>query len=72
MLLSHIAMETFENDEYFIPQRAIESLIKDFIQHMPSVNKDKIDIDSNKILKAIEAHHGLLVERASRVYSFRT
>ena len=69
-LLNTIAYNAFINDEYFLPQRVVEASIKTYIENIPGVEEKNLEIDSNRILKAIEAHHGLLVERASKVYSF--
>ena len=69
-MLSRIAAETFEKDQYFIPQRTLEKQISDYIKNLPEAQANKVDVDSEAVLKAIEAQHGLLVERANRIYSF--
>ena len=69
-LLSHLAYNSFINDEYFIPQRVLELHITEYIEGMAGVEAKNLNLDSNKILKAIESNHGLLVERAHKVYSF--
>ncbi|MEW6737796.1 MAG: NACHT domain-containing protein [Acidobacteriota bacterium] len=69
-LLSHVAMLTFEAGQYFIPQRALESHISDFIQNLPDVKKENLLMDSEAVLKSVEAQHGIFVERARGIYSF--
>ena len=69
-LLSRIAAETFEEGRYFIPQRTLEGYIADFIQHLPESREDQLETDSEAVLKAIEAQHGILVQRARGIYSF--
>src|ERR1044071_2753440 len=69
-MFSRIAVVTFENDQYFIQQRTPKKYIADFITHLPEINQQDLDVDSEAILKAIEAHHGIFVERARNIYSF--
>jgi hypothetical protein len=69
-LFCQIAKDTFEKEEYFLPQKRIEKYIADFIQHLPEARQETLDLDSEAILKAIEAQHGILVERAKGIYSF--
>ena len=69
-MFARIAAETFEKDEYFIPQQKLEKYIKKFIQNLPGAGENTLELDSRKVLKAIEAQHGVFVERAKGVYSF--
>ncbi|MGH7999813.1 MAG: NACHT domain-containing protein [Brasilonema sp.] len=71
-LLSQIAWMTFERGEYFFKQNAVESRISHHIDTFPegSTFLKTLQVDSEDILKSIEAQHGLLVERARGVYSF--
>ncbi|WP_353930492.1 NACHT domain-containing NTPase [Okeanomitos corallinicola TIOX110] len=71
-LLSKIALTTFEKSEYFFKQKAAEQYIIEYIKNLPDANNDPeaLQLDSEKILKSIEAQHGLLVERAKGIYSF--
>lgn len=69
-LLSYVAVQAFAQDQYFIRQERLESLIKDFIQHLPDVDAELLHADAEAVLKTIETQHGLFVERANRVYSF--
>jgi len=71
-LLSHIAYKTFEQNEYFFEKEDLEQDIADFLRTLPDAKTDLKDLeeDSEKVLKAIESQHGLLVERARDIYSF--
>ncbi|WP_253188078.1 NACHT domain-containing NTPase [Leptolyngbya sp. 'hensonii'] len=71
-LLSHIALVTFERNEYFFPQKVLEKHIRDYICNLSNINNDpeRLKHDSEAILQSIEAQHGLLVTRAQGIYSF--
>jgi len=71
-LLSHIALTTFEKGDYFFKQRQAEQYIADYIQNLSEAETDQgtLQLDSEAVLKSIEAQHGLLVERARGIYSF--
>jgi predicted NACHT family NTPase len=68
-MLARIAAETFERNEYFITQWELQGRITDYVKNIPPHDTDE-DIDGVVILKAIEAQHGIFVERARGVYSF--
>ena len=71
-LLSKIALTTFERGDYFFKQKTAEQYIIDYIRNLPNANTDEeaLQLDSERILKSIEAQHGLLMERAKGIYSF--
>jgi predicted NACHT family NTPase len=71
-LLSQIAAATFEQGQYFFEQRIVEQYIGDYIQNLNKVPMDteELQIESEAALKAIEAQHGLLAERARGIFSF--
>lgn len=71
-LLSQLAFTTFESGNYFFKQKDAERLIETYIQNLPGAQTDPeaLRIDSEAVLKSIEAQHGLLVERARGIYSF--
>jgi predicted NACHT family NTPase len=69
-MFSRVAAITFENNQYFIPQRKLEKHIAIYIQNLPEAKEDTINLDSGAILKSIEAQHGIFVERAKGIYSF--
>jgi len=68
-MLASIAAETFERNEYFIPQRELERRITDYVRNVPPHDTNEAT-DGEAILKAIEAQHGIFVERARTIYSF--
>jgi predicted NACHT family NTPase len=71
-LLSQVAFTAFVGSEYFFKQKFVEEQIRDYIRNLPNANDDPeaLQLDSEAVLKSIEAQHGLLVERARGIYSF--
>jgi predicted NACHT family NTPase len=71
-LLSQLAAVTFEQGQYFFEQRTIEQYIEDYLQNLPGANlePEELQLESEAMLKAIEAQHGLLIERARGIFSF--
>lgn len=71
-LLSQIAFTTFERSEYFFKQKVVEEKIEQYIRNLPHASTDLevLQLDSEAVLKSIEAQHGLLAERARGIYSF--
>ncbi len=71
-LLSNIALTTFEQKNYFFKKKTVEEHIADFIRNLRNANTapEVLELDSEAILKSIEAQHGLLVARAAGIYSF--
>jgi predicted NACHT family NTPase len=71
-LLTQIAAITFERGDYFFGQDEVQQLIADYLRLLPDAktDPDELQMDSEAVLKAIEAQHGLLVERARGIYSF--
>jgi predicted NACHT family NTPase len=71
-MLSQIAYCTFKAGNYFFKQKDIEQQIREFIENLPGASTDEetLNLDSEAVLKSIEAQHGLFVERARRIYSF--
>jgi predicted NACHT family NTPase len=71
-LLIEVAKTNFEKDDYFFEQNHIESLISEYLKGLTNAPSElvQLELDSEVVLKAIEAQHGLLVERARGIYSF--
>jgi predicted NACHT family NTPase len=71
-LLSQIALNTFEQGNYFFKQKEVEREIVQYIRNLPDANsaEDDLQLDSEEVLKSIESQHGLFVERARGIYSF--
>jgi predicted NACHT family NTPase len=70
--LSQLAAVTFEKGQYFFEQRVIEQYIEDYLRNLPGaiLEPEELQLESEAILKAIEAQHGLLTERARGIFSF--
>jgi hypothetical protein len=68
-MLARIGAATFEKNEYFIPQAALERLVTEHVKNIPPHDTKEV-IDGETIIKAIEAQHGIFVERAYKIYSF--
>ncbi|MEH2025912.1 NACHT domain-containing NTPase [Nostoc sp.] len=71
-LLSKMALTTFERGDYFFKQKVAEQYITEYIRNLPDANTDEetLQLDSEQVLRSIEHHHGLVVARAKRIYSF--
>ncbi len=71
-LLSQVAYSTFERERYFFKRKEVEADIIEYIRNLPDCSDDPeaLQLDSEAVLKSIEAQHGLFVERARGVYSF--
>jgi predicted NACHT family NTPase len=71
-LLSQIAWDTFEQGKYFFKQKEAERYITQYICNLPDAKteEDALQLDSEAVLKSIEAQHSLFVERARGIYSF--
>ena len=68
-LFARVAAETFQQGKYFIEQKFLEQHIETFLCKLP--NDDRAgEVDGTVVLKAIEAQHGIFVERAQKIYSF--
>lgn len=71
-LIAHIAALTFEEEDYFFEQDKIQEYIAEYLRRLPNINSnpEQLELDSQAVLKSIEAQHGLLVERTKKIYSF--
>jgi predicted NACHT family NTPase len=71
-LLSQVAYKAFERSKYFFEQEFVEDRIQEYIRNLPnaSIEQAALQIDSEEVLKSIEAQHGLLVKQAMQIYSF--
>jgi len=68
-LFSAIAAKSFERGNYFFRQLDLESEIGYYLNNLPGYNEAS-EPDNGNILKAIEAQHGIFIERAKGIYSF--
>jgi predicted NACHT family NTPase len=71
-LLSQLAWNTFDSQEYFFKQELAASQISSYIRGLPDAQTDSeaLLLDGRAILQSIAAQHGLLVERARGIYSY--
>jgi hypothetical protein len=69
-LLIRLAAYNFDKGVYFFKQDDIAKEIVGYIQQLPPLDIEMDTPDGEAILKAIEAQHGILVERARGIYSF--
>lgn len=70
LLLSEIAVKTFSEKKYFIKQEELEQIIARFMVNLKPIAGEIFEYDPAAVLKEIESQHGILVERANRIYSF--
>jgi Predicted NTPase (NACHT family) len=68
-MLARLAAVTFQENKYFVPQAELANHIVAFLRTLPGTEVTT-EIDGDSVLKAIEAHHGILSERARLIYSF--
>ena len=71
-MLGQLAMVTFDRGEYFFKEKVATQQIENYIRKLPGAKEDPaaLEVDSQAVLKSIEARHGLLSERAIGIYSF--
>ncbi|BAS60391.1 NACHT domain family protein (plasmid) [Leptolyngbya boryana NIES-2135] len=69
-LLSQLAYSTFIKDNCIFEQEDAEREIADYTSRLCNHPQGNLELDSEAILKSIEAQHGLLTEQAKRLYSF--
>ncbi len=68
-MLAYVAAKNFEAGAYFIRKETLVDQICTYMRSLPSENLSE-EPDDDIVLKAIEAQHGILVERAHGIYSF--
>jgi predicted NACHT family NTPase len=71
-LLSYIALKTFTSGDYFFTQKVVEEYIGEYITNLPNTttNSQEIKLNSQAVLKSIEAQHGVIVQQSKGIYSF--
>ncbi|MGL5792896.1 MAG: NACHT domain-containing protein, partial [Waterburya sp.] len=67
-LLCYIALRIFEKKQYFVKEVDLKFYIANYLNNLAETEISKVNV--GKVLKSIEAKHGLLVEQAKKVYSF--
>ncbi len=68
-MLARIATPAFEQGQLYFTTRELAEAIQDYLSHLPGT-PEAADIDGEAVLRAVEAHHGVLVERAHNIHSF--
>jgi len=68
-LLSRIAAKTFLDSKLFFQINDATKIISEYLSQLPPRDESRAT-DAIDVLKAIEAQHGLLVERAVGIYSY--
>lgn len=68
-LFAAIAARTFETGDYYFRRRDLAKWIGDYLHTLPNVTPND-ELDNDAVLRAIEAQHGIFVERARDIYSF--
>jgi len=68
-MLSEIAAKTFDLGSYFFRQDSLERYIAEYLSNLPPGDRSD-NVDTGVILRSIEAQHGILVQRATNIYSF--
>ena len=68
-IFAAIAYESFEAGHLVFRQRWLEERLAARLTRLPQA-PDEADIDATAVLKRIESQTGILVERATRLYSF--
>lgn len=68
-LFSKIAADYFDAGEIFFKEKDVAKKITEFLETLP-IMEGSDPPDGETVLKAIEAQHGLLVERAYGIHSF--
>lgn len=65
-MLATMAAQTFEKGDYFLKEKDVERLIGEYLQGVPKLEEP----DAALVLQALEAQHGIFVERARGIHSF--
>ncbi len=65
-MLAFIAAQTFEKGDYFLREKEVVGLIERYLLGVPGLEEP----DGERVLKTMEAQHGIFVERARRIHSF--
>ncbi len=67
-LLGAIALKTFERKQDYFKEAELKFYIANYVINLANTNVSKIN--ARKVLKSLEAKHGLIVEQAKKIYSF--
>jgi predicted NACHT family NTPase len=67
-LFTNIAYKTFSSNQYLIEEPKLVSDLIYCLKQLPNPNNQ--ELDGEVVLKAIEAQHGIFVERSQKLHSF--
>jgi predicted NACHT family NTPase len=68
-LLEHLASHFYFLSKNAFARDALRAAVRDFLRGLPDIDVG-YDADADGVIRAIEAQHGLIVERAAGIYSF--
>ncbi len=68
-MLAHVATDAFVRGKYYLTTRELADRLVEYLSKVPGAPA-AADIDGEAVLRAIEAQHGVLVERAHNIHSF--
>jgi len=67
-LFTNIAYKTFSTNQYLIEEPKLVADLTVCLKQLPNPNNQ--ECDGEVVLKAIEAQHGIFIERAQKIHSF--
>lgn len=68
-MLRRIAFESFVNADIFISKNRLVKLVEAYLNELPPEDVER-GVDGELIIRAMEAQHGLIIERAYDIFSF--
>ena len=68
-MFSRIAVDAFEKGKIFFTSRELSQSIEQYMKNLPPDDTEH-SVDGEKVLQSIAAQHGILVERAKKIYAF--
>jgi hypothetical protein len=68
-LLTNVAYENFEKGIYFFRKSLLVQQIAKYLTPLSRGNEN-LPIDGESVLRDMQAHHGILIEQSSGIYSF--
>jgi tetratricopeptide (TPR) repeat protein len=68
-LLARLASISFKSGKYLFKKEYLIAEVKKYIKSLP-VDDESDDFDPDGIIQALEVQHGIVIERAHRVYGF--
>ena len=69
-LVAHVAANSFDDGDIFIKRDRMAAYVEGYLRKLPKQAEPVEDGDGDSVLRAVEAQHGVWVERAKSIYSF--